>query len=171
MEIDMQTRSNRRLIKRESNNIAQVECKNTCLSHFPHFILLPKIVWLLGLLKVLVVKSSIWYNLQKMLQIKNLVSGTTLESTFNTFHSSPEVVSNLIPVLEAEAAQPPVCWDPLLVVDPSGIASILSFSTETKSVRASSSSLESPLTWNNNHYNCKWAYLRDIGSSVPVLFP
>lgn len=51
----------------------------------------------------------------------------------------PEVKSILIPVYEAEAVQPPVCLA-TLVLDPSGIASILSFSAETKSFLASSSS-------------------------------
>ena len=58
----------------------------------------------------------------------------------------PEAESILIPVYEVEAVQPPVCLAPL-VVDPSGIASILSFSAETESFLASSSSFESPLTY------------------------
>lgn len=59
----------------------------------------------------------------------------------------PEVELNLIPVYEVEVAPPPVCLAPL-VVDASLIASIFSFSAKTRSFRASSSSFESPLTYN-----------------------
>ena len=66
-----------------------------------------------------------------MLKYEKKKKGPNIELT-SDIQSSPEVESNLIPVPEAEAAQPPVCLAP--IVDPSGMASILSFSAETKSV-------------------------------------
>lgn len=71
----------------------------------------------------------------------------------------PEVESNFMSVREAEAVQCPVCFGPAAV--PSGIASILSGSARTKSLRAASSSCVSPLTYDLLalelllNYNCQ----------------
>lgn len=57
----------------------------------------------------------------------------------------PEVESNFISVRDPEAIQFPVFLGPAAV--PSGIASILSESARTKSLRVASSSVEIPLTY------------------------
>lgn len=62
----------------------------------------------------------------------------------NKINTAPE--SNLISVREAEAPQPPLCFGAAAV--PSGIAWILSGNASTKSLRATNSSVESPLTCN-----------------------
>lgn len=67
------------------------------------------------------------------------------KGTFRKLNRLPKVESNFMSVRDADAVQFPVCFGPAAV--PSGIASILSGSARTKSLRVASSSCVSPLTY------------------------